>query len=66
VEYQDAGLSGLASGDKVAVYYDPDHPEFTSTGVDRAATIEQAIFFGGAGLLFAVAAACDVWSLLIK
>jgi hypothetical protein len=48
------------------VYYDPDHPEFTSTGVDRSATIEQAIFSGGAGLLFAGVAAYSVWGLLIK
>jgi Protein of unknown function (DUF3592) len=64
LEYQDAGLSGCAPGEKVPVYYDPDHPEFTSTGVDRSATIELAIFTGGAGLLFAAWAAYSAWQVL--
>jgi hypothetical protein len=65
VEYPDAEFSGRAPGEKVSVYYDPDHPEFTSTGVGRSATIEQAIFSGGAGLLLAAGAVYSAWGLLI-
>jgi hypothetical protein len=30
--------TSYAPGDEVAVYYDPDYPEFTSTGIDKAET----------------------------
>jgi hypothetical protein len=63
VEYQDVALSGCVPGEKVSVYYDPDHPEFTSTSVDRSGNIEQTVLFGALGLLAFVSV---VWWNLIR
>lgn len=57
LEYRDTALNGYTPGDEVAVYYDPDYPEFTATGVDKAGNVGQAVFFAVAGLLFLAGAA---------
>jgi hypothetical protein len=61
LEYRDTALNGYAPGDEVAVYYDPDHPEFTSTGIDKSANLGQAVFFGIAGLAFLASAIYFIW-----
>jgi hypothetical protein len=63
LEYRDTALNGYAPGDEVAVYYDPDYPEFTSTGVDRAGNLVQATFFAVAGLLLLAGA---VWFAVVR
>jgi hypothetical protein len=63
LEYRDTALSGYAPGDEVAVYYDPDYPEFTSTGIDKAGNRAQAAFFAGAGLLCLAGA---VWFAVVR
>jgi hypothetical protein len=62
VEYQDVALSGCVPGEKISVYYDPDHPEFTSTSVDRSGNVEQTLVFGALGLFFLVFVV--LWDLL--
>ena len=66
LEYRDTALNGYAPGDEVAVYYDPDHPEFTSTGIDKAGNTGQAVFYGVAGLVFLAGAIYIIWSDLIS
>lgn len=66
LEYRDTALTGYAPGEQVAVYYDPDYPEFTSTSVDKAGNFSQAAFFGVVGLLFLVGAVWFLWSQLIS
>ncbi|MFB9834614.1 DUF3592 domain-containing protein [Actinoallomurus acaciae] len=66
VEYWDLALTGYAPGDQVTVYYDPDHPELTATGVDRAANVWQARFYGAAGVLCLAAGVWSAWSYLIS
>jgi hypothetical protein len=55
--------TSYAPGDEVAVYYDPDYPEFTSTGIDKAGNLGQAAFFAVAGLLFLAGA---VWFAVVR
>lgn len=62
LEYQDTALNGYAPGDEVAVYYDPDYPEFTSTGIDKTGSTGQAVFYGVASLLFLAGAVYFIWS----
>jgi hypothetical protein len=66
VEYWDAELSGYSPGDKVPVYYDPDYPEFTSTGVEKSGHVGQGAFYGFVGVLFVAGCAWFAWTYLIS
>jgi hypothetical protein len=66
LEYRDTALNGYALGDEVAVYYDPEHPELTSTGVDKAGSTGQALFYGVVGILLIAAGVYFVWAYLIS
>jgi hypothetical protein len=66
LEYRDTALNGYGPGDEVAVYYDPDYPEFTSTGVDKAGNTGQAVFYGVVGLLSLAGAIYCIWAYLIS
>jgi hypothetical protein len=52
VEYLDTQVTGYGPGEEISVYYDPEYPEFSSTGVDRAGYTGQALLFGLSGVLF--------------
>jgi hypothetical protein len=65
VEYLDIDLSGYSPGDEVAVYYDPEYPEFTSTAVDKGGQIWQVAFYGVAGLCSLAACGWFVGAYLI-
>jgi hypothetical protein len=62
LEYRDIALNGYAPGDDIAVYYDPDYPELTVTGVDKAGNAGQAVFYGVVGLMFLAGAISFFWS----
>lgn len=66
IEYWDIALNGYTPGEQVAVYYDPEYPEFTSTGIDKSGNVWQVAFFGVAGLLFLAAGVWSGWTHLIS
>jgi hypothetical protein len=66
IEYWDTALTGYGPGEKIAVYYDPEYPEFTSTATDKSGHAGQAAFYGVAGLLCIGACGWSAWSYLIN
>lgn len=65
LEYWDPELSGRAPGEKVRVYYDPDYPEFTASGIEKSGHVGQSAFCGLAGVLSVLICGWFAWTYLV-
>jgi uncharacterized protein YjeT (DUF2065 family) len=66
VEFWDTQLTGYAPGKEVTIFYDPEYPEFTSTGVDKGGYAGQAALLGIFGVLSISAGVGLLWAQFVQ